>query len=330
MAESSLTLDLAALRILAVEQFYGGTGDYSALSTDEKSRVDRMINAGLRMFYAPPDVDGTGSHEWSFLRPLTSLTLQAPYSTGTIAVASGVVTLTGGTFPSWAASGRLDISGTQYEVNTRDSGTQVTLNDTSVTVSSGTSYELFQDEYSLGDDFERFISPPTFNPGGSSKYPLNQVPESVIRSWRSVDTSRVSQQYPRYFAVRQTANDPTVGTRSTILFYPSVQTAAIIEYQYKVRADVLTTTNKYAWGASDHSETIKDAVLSAFELHIDTQPGVFSQKFQSSLLASIQRDRRVSMGGTLGRMRDNSDQVRLGWDRRPNGYTVTINGVTPT
>ena len=227
MAESSLTLDLQKLRLFAVEQFYGGAGDYSALSSDEQGRVDRNINAGLRMFYSPPSVDGVSAHEWSFLRPITTLTLQAPYSTGTIAVASGVVTLTGGTFPAWAASGRLSVNGTEYEINTRDSGTQVTLVDTSVTVSSGALYELFQDDYSLGDDFERLLSPVTYNPGGSNKWALTQVPEPVIRDWRSQETSRTGTQYPTYFAIRSVANDPTVGTRSLILFYPSVATTAV-------------------------------------------------------------------------------------------------------
>jgi hypothetical protein len=330
MAESSLTLDLQKLRLFAVEQFYGGAGDYSALSSDEQSRVDRNINAGLRTFYSPPSVDGVSAHEWSFLRPITTLTLQAPYSTGTIAVASGVVTLTGGTFPSWAASGRLSVNGTEYEVNTRDSGTQVTLVDTSVTVSSGATYELFQDDYSLGDDFERLLSPVTYNPGGSNKWALTQVPESVIREWRAEETSRTGTQYPTHFAIRSVANDPTVGTRSLILFYPSVATTAVLEYQYKVRPSELTTTNKYAWGASDHSETIKDAVLASFEMHLDGQPGVFAQKFQQSLMASIARDRRANMGGLIGQMQDGSDGTYSRWARRPNGITVTFHGVTPT
>lgn len=330
MAESSLTLDLQKLRLFAVEQFYGGVGDYSALSSDEQGRVDRNINSGLRMFYSPPSVDGATAHEWSFLRPITTLTLQAPYSTGTVAVASGVVTLTGGTFPSWAAAGRISINATEYEVSTRDSGTQVTLVDTSVTVSSGATYELFQDDYTLGDDFERLLSPPTYNPGGSNKWAPIQVPEAVIRDWRSQETSRTGTQYPTYYAIRSLTNDPTVGTRSQILFYPSVATTAILEYQYKVRPSELTTTNKYAWGASDHSETIKDAVLAAFEMHIDGTPGVFNQKFQQSLMASIARDRRVSMGGLIGRMTDGSDGMAGRWDRRPNGYTVTFNGVTPS
>lgn len=65
-----------------------------------------------------------------------------PYTTGTIGIAAGVVTLSGGTWPNWAANGRLTVSGTTYTVNTRDSNTQLTLTNLSVTVTAGTSYSL--------------------------------------------------------------------------------------------------------------------------------------------------------------------------------------------
>lgn len=64
------------------------------------------------------------------------------YSTGTIGIASGVVTLTGGTFPEWAPDGNIVVGGSTYSVNTRNSGTELTLNNLTVNVSGGTAYEL--------------------------------------------------------------------------------------------------------------------------------------------------------------------------------------------
>lgn len=108
----------------------------------------------LRQVYYPDPLDGerTG-HVWSWLRPRGSLTLNAPYATGTVAIAAGVVTLTSGTWPSWAASGDLWVDGERYPVDTRDSNSQITLEDTSVAVSSGATYELIQHEYDLPSDF---------------------------------------------------------------------------------------------------------------------------------------------------------------------------------
>lgn len=60
-------------------------------------------------------------------------------ASGTYNVTTGVVTRASGTqvFPTWIADGRLLINGSIYTVNTRDSDTQVTLDDTSLTGVSG-------------------------------------------------------------------------------------------------------------------------------------------------------------------------------------------------
>ena len=64
------------------------------------------------------------------------------YDTGTIGVSSGVVTLTNGTFPSWAASANVMISGVAYSVDVRTDDTHVTLNDDTLDEGSGAAYTL--------------------------------------------------------------------------------------------------------------------------------------------------------------------------------------------
>ena len=65
------------------------------------------------------------------------------YSTGTVAISSGVVTLSGGTFPTWAAEGVLGVGEELYQIKSRDSNTQITLYDTTATASGGTSFILY-------------------------------------------------------------------------------------------------------------------------------------------------------------------------------------------
>lgn len=83
------------------------------------------------------------------------LNIVGDYSTGTVAITNGsaTVTLTGGTWPSWAASGEIMIDGQWYDVSTRDSNTALTLSANwhlpSVT---GKSYVLYQDNYSVADN----------------------------------------------------------------------------------------------------------------------------------------------------------------------------------
>lgn len=62
------------------------------------------------------------------------------YSTGTIAIVAGVVTLTGGTLPTWIEGRSFVVDGKYYAVETRDSDTQATLFDNSVTLSSSNYY----------------------------------------------------------------------------------------------------------------------------------------------------------------------------------------------
>jgi hypothetical protein len=66
----------------------------------------------------------------------------APYNTGTVTIVDGVVTLAGGTFPSGAAEDRLVVNGDTYTVATRDSDTQITLDNLTVDVGAGAAYSL--------------------------------------------------------------------------------------------------------------------------------------------------------------------------------------------
>ena len=63
-----------------------------------------------------------------------------PYSTGTVTVSSGVVTLDSGVFPSWAARGYFKVNGLTYTVSVRTDNTHITLDDLTVTASGGTAY----------------------------------------------------------------------------------------------------------------------------------------------------------------------------------------------
>ncbi len=66
-----------------------------------------------------------------------------PYDTGTLEIVDGVVTLSGGgTFPAWSAGGSLTVGYKPYVIDTRDSNTQVTLEDLDADVSAGAVYNI--------------------------------------------------------------------------------------------------------------------------------------------------------------------------------------------
>lgn len=81
MAESTLALDLDDIAG-AVGFFlgygYGANNGDTAWTTAQQRAIDRCVAAGLRQFYFPPPLPGTSSsYDWSFLRPVATLTLAA-------------------------------------------------------------------------------------------------------------------------------------------------------------------------------------------------------------------------------------------------------------
>jgi len=99
-------------------------------------------------------------HPWSYLHRRTQINTQASYSTGTIAYTSStnVLTLTGGTWPSWTYQGLIVISGHVYAVQRVISSTTLSLvadRAPTADVASGTAYTLFQKEYLLPENFLR-------------------------------------------------------------------------------------------------------------------------------------------------------------------------------
>lgn len=105
-------------------------------------------------------------HTWSYFQRQRLLQTVASYSTGTIAfdLTGGahelMLTLTTGTWPSWAAMGRVIIADVHYEVNRRISDSIITLNSNSAPaadVASGTTYTIYKNSYLLPNDFRRLL-----------------------------------------------------------------------------------------------------------------------------------------------------------------------------
>ncbi len=103
------------------------------------------------------------SSMWHYLYTHGRLTTVEPFDDGTIAYdhTGGTyerqVTLTSGTWPSWAAYGTIVIDSIPYEVEARKSNTVITL--TEITnpgedVASGTTYNLYRDNFTLPANYK--------------------------------------------------------------------------------------------------------------------------------------------------------------------------------
>lgn len=303
---------------------------YSSMAAADQAIVDSVVNRGLRQFYFPPPLQGEArSHTWTFLRPVETLTTSEPYETGTITIAAGVVTLTGGTFPSWAAQGEITVDGSTYDVSTRDGNTQVTLVDTSVTIASASTYTLARVVYDAPDNFGGIEGSMTYASNTSGSHPIPMVGEGMIRQMRA-RSDGASTSKPCYFAVRPKSDMLLTGQRFEFLLYPNADDVYVLTYRYLVLSNALST-GQYPLGGMEHAETILASAMYVASQHLhNEQPGrIQSAKdnFMDRLAASVHHDRALMGREKFGYNGDNSDN--WGWGGReydPDAHLTTYEG----
>lgn len=289
-------------------------GDYKGIGRDplvwsdlEQTRVDSIIQSGLRQVYYAWDVRRQATYQWSWMRPEATITTTAAYDTGTLEVASGVVTLTGGTFPSWSDEGEVHISSMIYSVNTRDSDTQVTLDDTSVTVAAGASYSLGRPSYDLPVGFDgNFDGDLHYKTGDNTMWPpIKFVPPSAIRSKKQVYNGA---DRPLFASVQPKTFDATAGQRWRITFFPSPNAAWTFYGRYKVRPVMIDSTDLYPLGGPAMAEVFLESCLAVAEKRWVEDSDIHQKEYQRLLLQAIDQDADVFTADFLGYNSDNSER----------------------
>jgi hypothetical protein len=293
----------------------------------ENQLVDSYIQRGLKTFYNQALSPQTGKrHRWSFLRAEYTIATVAPYSTGTVAYdhTGGAnerqLTLSSGTWPSWAASGVVIIDDTWYEVDTRVSNSIVTLdatNNPGADISAGETYRLVQVEYDLPTNFGGMDGPILYKPGFLAfdlKIPLvgeYQLPEGRQR-WDIVS-------FPQIACLKQKTPSATYGAQWAVSFYPTPDTA----YQFVTRIKydpTPLTAGKYPMCGSSHYET---ALLSCLAV---ANPKEYLERYQMALTGSIEMDQAEMGPESLGRNLDRSDGRFGDWRETWRQTDVTVYG----
>ncbi len=298
-------------------------GIRSGFSTDQTSDIEDCIKDGLKRVYA--------AYDWSFFKPIKDISTTAPYTTGTIGVVDGVVTLASGTFPSWADYGLLKVSNNYYSVNTRDSSTQITLDDTTLDVDSGTSYELGRPEIPLASSFEAISgdSDLTYYPDQNELYPaVKQRHDAAIRKW-SMDDPYYDR--PIYYSVRTVEFDPTTGSRKRLAFYPTPDAIYVLRCPMILRPTMIDSTNLYPVGGETLALLFLESCLAAAEHNYDDSgEAVHEKRFQELLPQMIRADQEKSSPTSLGADAPQDDQRRVSnyWQRSARIGSVTLDGET--
>lgn len=280
-------------------------GIRTGFDSEQTNEITDCIQDGLRDVYA--------AHDWSFFRPVVQFSTNTPYATGTVTIAGGVVTLTGGTWPSWAASGVLKISNGSYDVDTRDSSSQITLNDTSVTEASAISFQLGRDEYDLPSGFEAISGDSNlhYQPGLSDFYPpVMQRHDNTIRRMQQADPD---YDRPLYYAVRTVSFDPTVGSRKVLALYPTPDAVYVLKAPMILRPTMIDSTNQYPVGGETLAQVILEACLAAAERNYDEQAKLHRERFMELLPLAIRADLEKSSPTSLGPDRPHGERQGM-WD----------------
>ena len=305
----------------AVGDFFGFGRNQHVWSREETARVTRAMRLGENQFYKPPKIDENPPHSWSFLKPRIQVTISAPYSTGTIGIASGTVTLASGTWPTWAADGHLVVDGTGYAVASRTSSSVIVLEDTSVSVTSGTEYELQRWQYTMPDDFGGFIdSTLTYQPNSNTFWDVAHVSVNELLSLRQ---NEIAVDLPVYAITPVNSTSASEGQRVELLIYPTPTQAAVLEGEYWAAQNVTTDSLPYAMG-SIHSDCLYASCLAAAELDRDGKHGSWWQVFMERLTAAIAHDKRTGPR-FLGYNGDPSTDATGPW--RHASPTFTYNNV---
>jgi hypothetical protein len=264
----------------------------TVFAADQLTRINYCIRDGLSRVYA--------AHEWSFFRPLVDVTTTEPYATGTITIAAGVVTLVGGTFPSWAASGVLMVGSKYYSVASRGSNTQITLGNTSVTQATSTSYKLAMPEVAMDVSFDSVAndSDLVFYPGPDQWYPsVSNRHDSTIRK---LETDNPEFSRPCYYSVRTSRFDPAVGSRKTLAFYPAPDAAYTMRVPMILRPVELNESSLFPVGGEMLSQVILEACLAAAEHNYEEREHVHEKRFLEMIALAIRNDMERSSPTSLG------------------------------
>ncbi len=315
MAESGLSIGYSDLQSEVGFHLGYGRGVIKAWSTAQALEIEGIVHSGVRRVYYPTAVsEKLAGYDWSWLKPTTTIDIQKTYSTGTITVVSGVVTLTAaGTFPSWAADAELTIASTVYTVATRDGDNQVTLDDTSVDEDSGTSYGLCQVDYDLPDDFGRFASDLFYGPN-SNRSSIQIISVGHLLQLRASATSTGN---PRYAAVRyKSATPAAIGSRQEVLFYPTPSEDHTLHYEFEAYSGKLTDSLPYPLGGMQMAELYIESCLSVAETRFDDEArGIHSELFDRLLVDAVARDRKrgAKVFGQMGHKEAVSYTFRRGW-----------------
>ncbi len=202
--------------------------DYMGAASDQET--ERYARRAVQLAYK----ELASKKNWSYYYQIGHISTVAPYSTGTIAydhtggASERMVTLTGGTWPTWAADGMLQIDNVAYPVASRSSGTVILLseaNNPGADVAASTTYTIAKEQYTLPVDFGAMDE--VMQPGYAIVLAY-MTPGDFLSQQRT----QVTTANPWTYTI---TNDPNRHGVMVIRFYPAPDAAYPFKFFYRRR-----------------------------------------------------------------------------------------------
>jgi hypothetical protein len=275
------------------------------VSTQQAADILQAIRDGLLAVY--------NAYEWSFLRPLVTISTLPSYSTGTITIdASGNVTGIGTTFPSYAASsnGWLYFGlGGAFPITTYSGATSLVLgNYTFGAQATPTTYSIWFNRYALPTGIDSLKGPLLYPPNAQ-----NGMREGVA-AWDQTHLRKQLQmmcQPGRPLAYcEETTNpisNPTAESSRYVLLWPPPNCQTVLEGIGTVRPTMIDSTNQYPLGIEVLSLVLQESCLAAWERNVERKgPGnpeaTHNAMFGPLLQQAVEMDKRKGAPEIIGTM----------------------------
>jgi hypothetical protein len=146
--------------------------------------------------------------------------------------------------------------------------------------------------YFLPDDFYGVLKAPFTYGTTGPRQTIDEVPEVVIREFRSGSRSTGTASAVSFRPVNTDAT--ATGGRWEALFWPEPSDTGIVTAIYKRFPQALSAGTDTSVAGFQHDQSILAAALASAELYRNDRIGIHEQSYQQSLLRSLKLDSRAT------------------------------------
>jgi hypothetical protein len=275
--------------VRAVLQVMGVGRTAANMDAPTEADVRQIIRDGLRRFYFP--TIGDFVYQWRWLEKYHPISIVAKFSTGTVAVSGGTVTLTGGVWPALIVDYFIRVSGHVLFVTTRTDDTHVVVSNTQLSVAAGTAFEACCFRYGLPSDFVEWLGGLVYADGSESGI-LSRSSEPEIRLRYAVGQGLSSRT--THYDITST---PDAAEMQIVLWPVPVPDAFMAGTYLSVPDDNLpadlTVPGVVAQVSPIYAKAVMEAILAEAEAYNDAGAGLHEAKFEVALAAAIAHDKSV-------------------------------------